>query len=238
MAIRTKPVLTSAVFLSFSIFAAGDLVAQGTGRGGGQTTMGTGVAGTPGVTARSRRGPLPLKFEVQIDAMAFIDEWREAQRNSQIGTPRRSGVRINGTPVGAGGGGREVLFACTGNAFLDLTVGVQQPDGSVLIDEGPSVGCDPRQALVRNGDRLSCNWYTPPVGLARASAPDFDAEIRLATVPPVSIVGQCITGSATVEPALVFPEARTRRVGTRPRCGGSGVTINGRATGQSANCLR
>ncbi|MFV2093427.1 MAG: hypothetical protein ACC634_10120 [Hyphomicrobiales bacterium] len=167
--------------------------------------------------------------------MAFINEWRAEQQYSRLETPRRSGVRINGTRVGAAGSEREVLFACSGNAFLDLTVGIQQPDGSVLVDDGPSAGCDPRQALVFNGDRLACNWYSPPPG---ASALEDDTEIVLATVPPVSIAGQCITGSAQVVPAMVFPEGRPLQAGIRQNCGGSGVVVNGRVTGQMADCLR
>jgi len=238
MTITSKFAALIAVFLGFSGSVAGNLMAQGANPGAGPAGGGPGYAGAAGQGGIPNWWRTPLEFEVQIDAMDFIDDWRAAQRYSQIETPRRSGVYINGTRVGAGNPQRQVLFACTGNAFLDLTVGIQQPDGSVIVDDGPSVGCEPRQALVRKGDRLACNWYSPPVRATGAPAAEYDAQIILATVPPVSIVGQCITGAAQVVPALVFPQGRSRRAGRGVDCGGSGVSVNGRVTGQRANCYK
>lgn len=230
-----------AVFLGFSTSNAGPLVAQGSGPGAGQPAAGAGSGAQPGMGGLAGGSPSgghpPIEFKVYIDAMAIIDDWRARARNSQIGTPERSGVRINGTRVGAAGADPEVLFACSGSAFLDLTFGVAQPDGTVLYDDGPSQGCDPRQALVLTGNRLACYWYSPPPGKPGASAPHARSEIVLGTVPPVSIVGECITGAAQVVPAMVLPRGRAAPA-PLPGCGGSGVTVNGRATGQSANCPR
>ncbi|VAW14569.1 hypothetical protein MNBD_ALPHA09-991 [hydrothermal vent metagenome] len=122
---------------------------------------------------------------------------------------------------------------------------MSQPDGAVLYDDGPSQGCEPRQALVLAQDRLACNWYSPRPVRTGAAAPASKPVIFLATVPPVAIVGECITETAQVVPAIVLPQGhgagrRAGGAGTHvlrgAGCGGSGVTVNGRATGQSADC--
>ena len=83
------------------------------------------------------------------------------------------------------------------------------------------------------GGRLSCIWYRPPAS-ARPPATGTLPEIVLSSSPLVSMLGECVTTAAEVLPAMVFPEGRLAR---RPgNCGGSGVTVNGVASGHNAKC--
>lgn len=175
-----------------------------------------------------------VEYQVQIDAMAIIDDWRAHEPRSQSGTQGRSNVRINGTLSNRMSGGHQVLLACRPGAFLDVTFGETAADGSVTFTSGPRDGCPAGQALYLSGGQLSCRWYrlglgNIPAGLNTGS---LLGHITLATYPPVHILGECITATAELEPALVFPQRQV----SGGECGGSGVTINGRATGHSATC--
>jgi hypothetical protein len=173
---------------------------------------------------------IPVELNIRVDANAVISDWRARDPSSQSGTARRSGVRINGTPSFALAGAREVLFACPAGAFLDVTAGEPAADGSIDYDAGRRDGCAPGQGLVLQGSRLFCAWYTPPPGVVGRGP----AEIDISTAPPIVLLGECITRRAEVVPALAFPSGR--RAAARRPCAGSGVTINGRATGHSADC--
>lgn len=180
----------------------------------------------------NRRGARrPVEINVHVDANAVIADWRARDPSSQSGTQRRSGVRINGTPSNALAGARQILFACPAGAFLDVTAGRPDGKGGYVFEGGARDGCGPGEALMLENGVLFCGWYTPA---ALAPARPTHPEIVISTRPPQAMLGECITRSAEVLPAWAFPAGRPQ-AGRGP-CAGSGVTINGRATGHSANC--
>lgn len=188
---------------------------------------------------RAQRGMPGL--DINVDANAIIENWRAHQNLSRIGTPPRSGVRINGKRVGTRARADEFLFACPPGAFLEIDFGHIDQTGAVLYGQGRRGGCEAGQALVLSNDRLSCRWYTPRANrralLSRQAL--ASAEILLSAETKTIVLGECITASAEVVPAYLFPEGRQdANLGwpARGDCGGSGVSINGRVTGHRANC--
>ena len=247
MAFQMK--LSSILVLSllYSMPYASFAEAQEVGPGaGGTVVLPLNAGGGPGNVQRRRSRRLPRELNINVDAMAIIADWRARQPQSQSGTPRRSGVTINGTATGRVFADQAVLFSCPGGGFLELEYSVRLTDGARAPIYGPLSGCASRQALVLRGGQLSCQWYTAPQGAMVRRQPQsrrqVGAEIVLPSNPPITITGECITEAAKIVPAQTWPPGGTElngaTAGPNGNCNASGVTVNGRATGHSAGCRR